>query len=62
MSDRAPTVLAGLDGIRPYFEDVYEDLHRHPELGLREHRTAGKGPRPCARSATRSPTGSAAPA
>ncbi|MFJ3278108.1 M20 family metallopeptidase [Streptomyces halstedii] len=42
MSDRARTVLAGLDGIRTELEDLYEDLHRHPELGLREHRTAGK--------------------
>ncbi|MFC9950713.1 M20 family metallopeptidase [Streptomyces prasinus] len=43
MSDPARTVLAGLDAVRPYLEAVYEDLHRHPELGLREHRTAGKG-------------------
>ncbi|MFJ3187755.1 M20 family metallopeptidase [Streptomyces halstedii] len=42
MSDRARTVLAGLDGIRTELEDLYKDLHRHPELGLREHRTAGK--------------------
>ncbi|WP_328721910.1 amidohydrolase [Streptomyces sp. NBC_00247] len=42
MSDRARTVLAGLDTIRPGLEDLYKDLHAHPELGLREHRTAGK--------------------
>ncbi|MFE7394115.1 M20 family metallopeptidase [Streptomyces sp. NPDC057582] len=42
MTDRAPTVLAGLDGIRSNLEDIYKDLHRHPELGLREHRTAKK--------------------
>ncbi|MGI5139163.1 MULTISPECIES: M20 family metallopeptidase [unclassified Streptomyces] len=42
MTDRAHTVLAGLDGIRSYLEDFYKDLHRHPELGLREHRTAQK--------------------
>ncbi|MGW0856051.1 amidohydrolase [Streptomyces sp. NPDC002690] len=42
MSDRARTVLAGLDAVRPGLEDLYKDLHAHPELGLREHRTAGK--------------------
>jgi hippurate hydrolase len=26
----------------PDLEDFYQDLHRHPELSLREHRTAGK--------------------
>ncbi|MEU0856886.1 amidohydrolase [Streptomyces griseofuscus] len=26
----------------PALEDLYRDLHRHPELSLREHRTAGK--------------------
>lgn len=36
----ARTVLAGLDGIRSDIEGLYRDLHRHPELGLREHRTA----------------------
>ncbi|WP_327175623.1 amidohydrolase [Streptomyces sp. NBC_01335] len=42
MSDGARTVLAGLDGIRSGLEDLYKDLHAHPELGLQEHRTAGK--------------------
>ncbi|MDX3362328.1 MULTISPECIES: M20 family metallopeptidase [Streptomyces] len=36
----ARTVLAGLDGIRSDIEGLYRDLHRHPELGLSEHRTA----------------------
>ncbi|MYX27284.1 amidohydrolase [Streptomyces sp. SID8381] len=40
--DRPHPVLAGLDGVRAELEDLYQDLHRHPELGLREHRTAGK--------------------
>ncbi|MFJ1972574.1 amidohydrolase [Streptomyces sp. NPDC087903] len=26
----------------PALEDLYRDLHRHPELSLQEHRTAGK--------------------
>ncbi|MBM7439381.1 amidohydrolase [Streptomyces sp. HB132] len=42
MTDPARTVLAGLDAIRSDVEDLHQDLHRHPELGLREHRTATK--------------------
>lgn len=38
----ARTVLDGLTAVRPALEDLYRDLHRHPELGLREHRTAQK--------------------
>lgn len=42
MTDSARTVLAGLDRIRDDIEDLYKDLHRNPELGLEEHRTARK--------------------
>lgn len=42
MTDRARSVLAGLDGMRSELEELYKDLHQHPELGLQEHRTAGK--------------------
>ncbi|MFF3518728.1 M20 family metallopeptidase [Streptomyces sp. NPDC002573] len=42
MTDRAHIVLASLGDIRFDLEDLYKDLHRHPELGLREHRTAKK--------------------
>ncbi|MFE7324079.1 M20 family metallopeptidase [Streptomyces sp. NPDC057565] len=42
MDSSVTTVLAGLDGIRTSVEDFYKDLHAHPELGLQEHRTAGK--------------------
>ncbi|MFI8005019.1 amidohydrolase [Streptomyces sp. NPDC086010] len=42
MTDSARTVLAGLDSIRDDIEDLYKDLHQNPELGLEEHRTAGK--------------------
>ncbi|KUN90286.1 amidohydrolase [Streptomyces bungoensis] len=42
MTDRNRAVLSGLSGIRSGLEDLYRDLHRHPELGLREHRTAKK--------------------
>lgn len=42
MTDRNRAVLSGLAGIRSDLEDLYRDLHRHPELGLREHRTAKK--------------------
>jgi amidohydrolase len=34
------SVLAGLDGSRPWQEELYRDLHRHPELSHREERTA----------------------
>ncbi|CAL9344466.1 amidohydrolase [Streptomyces sp. enrichment culture] len=38
----ARAVRAGLPAVRPHVEELYRDLHRHPELGLREHRTAGR--------------------
>jgi hippurate hydrolase len=34
-------VLAGLDSVRRWQEDVYRDVHQHPELSHQEHRTAG---------------------
>ena len=34
-------VLDGLDDCRPWQEELYRDLHRHPELSHQEHRTAG---------------------
>jgi hippurate hydrolase len=36
------SVLAGLDGIMPSLEDLYRDIHAHPELSLQERRTAGR--------------------
>jgi hippurate hydrolase len=36
----ASTVLAALSELTPSLEDVYRDLHRHPELSMQEHRTA----------------------
>ncbi|WP_053203955.1 amidohydrolase [Jiangella muralis] len=35
--------MAGHENIAidPRLEDLYKDLHRHPELGFQEHRTAG---------------------
>ncbi|OON82189.1 M20 family metallopeptidase [Streptomyces tsukubensis] len=42
MTDRSHAVLSGLADIRSDLEDLYRDLHQHPELGLREHRTAKK--------------------
>ncbi|WP_375770528.1 amidohydrolase [Archangium gephyra] len=38
----ASLVLAGLGGIRTWQEDVYRDLHQHPELSHQEHATARK--------------------
>ncbi|WP_448638561.1 amidohydrolase [Geodermatophilus sp. URMC 63] len=37
----ASSVLAGLERTRPWQEELYRDLHRHPELSHRETRTAG---------------------
>ncbi|HVV10081.1 amidohydrolase [Amycolatopsis sp.] len=34
--------LAPLDGLLPALEELYVDLHRHPELSFAEHRTAGE--------------------
>ncbi|MBB2991070.1 hippurate hydrolase [Mycolicibacterium iranicum] len=39
-STAAAAILDGLPGIRPWLEDFYRDLHRHPELSHQEHRTA----------------------
>ncbi|SDC92053.1 hippurate hydrolase [Geodermatophilus telluris] len=39
---RLATVLAGLDRIRDELEELYRDLHRHPELSHQERRTAGQ--------------------
>lgn len=33
-------VLAGLAGVRSWQEDLYRNLHQHPELSHQEHRTA----------------------
>jgi metal-dependent amidase/aminoacylase/carboxypeptidase family protein len=42
MSDATPTpALAGLDAVTADLEGLYRDIHRHPELSLQEHRTAG---------------------
>ena len=34
-------VVAGLPGVRAWQEELYRDLHAHPELPHQEHRTAG---------------------
>ncbi|SHN60245.1 hippurate hydrolase [Geodermatophilus obscurus] len=35
------SVLAGLERTRPWQEELYRDVHRHPELSHQETRTAG---------------------
>jgi hippurate hydrolase len=40
VKESADTVLAGLGDIRSELEQLYQDLHAHPELGHNEHRTA----------------------
>lgn len=42
MNAAVDEVLAGLAGIRGQVEDLYRDLHAHPELGLAEKRTADR--------------------
>ena len=37
----ADELLADLDEIQPWHLDLYQDLHRHPELSFQETRTAG---------------------
>lgn len=37
----APATLANLEGILPDIEALYKDVHSHPELSMREKRTAG---------------------
>jgi hippurate hydrolase len=41
-STQGNSALAGLDGIMAGLEDLYRDIHAHPELSMREHRTAGR--------------------
>src|SRR3954470_7488434 len=41
MSTVEERALNGLDGIRTQLEDLYRDIHAHPELSLQERRTAG---------------------
>src|SRR5947199_2980441 len=35
-------VLSGLADVAGELEDLYRDLHSHPELSMQEHRTAGR--------------------
>src|SRR4051794_40678445 len=39
---RTTRVLDGLDAIQAGLEDLYRDVHAHPELSMQEHRTAAK--------------------
>src|SRR3954453_24030048 len=41
-STTGASVLAGLDGVMDSVEDLYRDVHSHPELSMQEHRPAGK--------------------
>jgi hippurate hydrolase len=38
---RVTYLLAGLEDRLPALGELYRDLHRHPELSMQEHRTAG---------------------
>src|SRR5215467_171021 len=39
-SNAADVILNGLPDIRAWQEDLYRDIHQHPELSHQEHRTA----------------------
>ena len=41
-SDSPQDILAAAREILPWMTDIRRDLHQHPELGLEEHRTAGR--------------------
>ncbi|MNZ45916.1 putative hydrolase YxeP [compost metagenome] len=41
MNPLADALDAPLDRLLPELEAIYKDLHRHPELSMQEHRTAG---------------------
>jgi amidohydrolase len=41
-STRSASVLSRLDGIMASLEELYRDVHAHPELSMQERRTAGK--------------------
>ena len=38
--EQVRAVLSGLDAVRPWQEELYRDLHAHPELPHQERRTA----------------------
>src|SRR5690349_8209049 len=42
MTTDADRVLDGLEGIAAGLEELYRDVHAHPELSMQEHRTAGR--------------------
>jgi amidohydrolase len=41
-SDKTSEILAAAQDLQPWMIEVRRDLHRHPELGLEEHRTSEK--------------------
>ncbi|WP_211767496.1 amidohydrolase [Kutzneria sp. CA-103260] len=42
MTSARASVMKGLDDVRPGLEDLYRELHAHPELAFEEHRTAAE--------------------
>ncbi len=41
MNSLTDALERGFDGMAPGLLEIYKDLHRHPELSMQEHRTAG---------------------
>jgi hypothetical protein len=42
-STRGNSALGGLNGIMAGLEDLYRDVHEHPELSMQEHRQLRQG-------------------
>ena len=56
-ASRVENLLSGLSDIIPTLENVYKDLHSHPELSMQEHRTAKIAARHLEKPATKSRLG-----
>ena len=41
MSDGRESIFAGVGAMLDDLEELYKDVHKHPELSMREERTAG---------------------
>ena len=55
------SIAAGVDGILGDLEALYKDVHGHPELSMREKRTAGIAAEPCGQRGSTSRRASARP-
>src|SRR3954463_5552297 len=58
---RGTAALARLDGMMAGLEELYRDVHAHPELSMQEHRTAAKAAERLAAAGYDVPTGVGGP-